>query len=184
VQAAQVLVAPHIGAVAAHVALVRQPTHVFVVVSQTETPPAQVELSIHWTQAPAAEQTARVGSPSATHWLEAVQAVQVPLAQTGAATGQVALVRQPTQAPAAEQTARVGSPSATHWLEAVQAIQVPLAQTGAAAGQVALARHWTHLLVVVSQRGVVPEQSVFAVHWTQAPDVEQTARAGSPSATH
>jgi hypothetical protein len=40
------------------------------------------------------------------------------------------------------------------------------------------------LLVVVSQNGVPPEQSVFAAHWTHAPAVEQTARAGSARVAH
>jgi hypothetical protein len=115
VQAAQVLAAVQIGVAVVHVALERQPTQVFVVVSQTEAPAAQVELSTHWTHAPAAEQTARVGSARVAHWLEAAQAVQVPLgAQRGADAGHVPLVRQPTQVPVGEHMVRVGSARAAH----------------------------------------------------------------------
>ena len=76
----------------------------------------------------------------------------------GLEAGQLALVAQPTQAPVAEHMLRVGSASATHWAEVLQVVQAPAAQMGALAGQVAPVRHATHLLVVVSQSGVAPEQ--------------------------
>ena len=114
-QAAQVLAAVQIGVAVVHVALERQPTQEFVVVSQTEAPPEQVELSVHCTHAPAAEQTARVGSAKVTHWLEAEQAVQVPPgAQRGEDAGHVPLVRQPTHVPVGEHMVRVGSARETH----------------------------------------------------------------------
>jgi hypothetical protein len=185
VQAAQVLAAVQIGVVVVHVELETQPTQVFVVVSQTEAPAAQVELSMHWTHAPPAEQTARVGSARVAHWLEAAQAVQVPLgAQRGAAAGHVALVRHPTQVPVGEHSVRAGSASAAHWVEALQAVQAPAAQIGVLARQVAAVRQPTHLFVVVSQSGVAPEQVELSEHWTHAPAAEQAARAGSTRAAH
>ena len=113
-QAAQVLVAVQIGVAVVHVALVRHPTQVSVAVSQIEAPAAQGELSVHWTHAPAAEQTARVGSARAAHWLEAAQTPQVPAVQSGAVAGHVVLVRQPTQVPVGEHMVRVGSARAAH----------------------------------------------------------------------
>jgi hypothetical protein len=59
-----------------------------------------------------------------------------------------------------------------HCAAVVQAAQAPPAQIGVDAGQVALFKHWTHLLVAVSQSGVVPEHVVVSMHWTQAPVVE------------
>ena len=114
VQAAQVFAAVQIGVAVVHVALARQPTQVFVVVSQTEEPAAQVELSMHWIHAPAAEQTARVGSARVAHWLEAAQTAHVPAVQSGAVAGHVALVVQPTQVPVGEHMVRVGSARAAH----------------------------------------------------------------------
>jgi hypothetical protein len=122
-----------------------------------------------------------------------VQAVHVPLlAQMGAVAGQVALVRQPTQVPLVEQKVRVGSLRAVHCVAVVQAVHAPPAQIGADAGHVALFKHWTHLLVLVSQSGVVPEQVEVSMHWTQAPVVAHAgwvvSRAAhwalAPQATH
>lgn len=111
--------------------------------------------------------------------------VQEPAAeQMGLAGGQLALVAQPTQTPAAEHMVRVGSASATHWAEVLQAVQAPAAQMGALAGQVAPVRHCTHLLVVVSQSGVAPEQVELSMHCTHAPAAEQATRAGSARAAH
>jgi hypothetical protein len=142
VQAVQVPPAAQIGAVAGQVALVRHPTHV-----------------------PLVEHNVRAGSFNVAHWLDVVQAVQVPLVQTGVAAGQVVLAKHwthlfmvvshvgvvpehvvlsthCTHAPAAEQTARVRSPSAAHWAEVVQAEHLPAAeQMGTVAGHVALVEH-------------------------------------------
>jgi hypothetical protein len=104
------------------------------------------------------------------HWEEPVQTVHVPLfEQIGLVAGQVALVRHPTQVPLVEQKVRVGSLRAVHWAGVVQAVQAPPEQIGADAGQVALVKHCTHLLVLVSQSGVAPEQVEVSMHWTQAP---------------
>ena len=98
--------------------------------------------------------------------------MHVPLlAQMGLAAGQVALVRHPTQVPLVEQKVRVGSLRAVHCAAAVQAAQAPFVQMGALVGHVVLFKHWTHLLVLVSQSGVAPEQVVVSMHWTQAPVV-------------
>ena len=69
VHPAQILVGPQMGAVAPHVALLRQPTQVFVVVSQTDAGPAaeQSVFLVHWTQVPVVAHTARVGSASPAH---------------------------------------------------------------------------------------------------------------------
>jgi hypothetical protein len=114
------------------------------------------------------------------------------LEQTGVVAGQVALVRQPTQVPAVEQNVRAGSFKPVHCATVVQAVHAPPAQIGADAGQVALFKHWTHLLVLVSQSGVAPEQVEVSIHWTQAPVVahagwfvSRTAHwALAPQATH
>jgi hypothetical protein len=50
-------------------------------------------------------------------------------------------------------------------------------QMGVAPAQVALLVQPTHLLVVGSQTGVVPEQCWLLVHWTQAPSVRQAPAA-------
>jgi hypothetical protein len=67
VHPAHVLVAPQIGVADVQVALVRQPTHLLAVVSHTDAVLAQFVFAVHWTQAPAAEHTARVGSASVVH---------------------------------------------------------------------------------------------------------------------
>lgn len=69
VQTAQTLSGPQMGAVVPHVALLRQPTHVFEVVSQTDAGPAATQsvFLVHWTQVPAVEHTARVGSARPAH---------------------------------------------------------------------------------------------------------------------
>jgi hypothetical protein len=59
--------AAQMGAAAGQVALVRQATHLFVVVSHSGVAPEQVLLSVHWTHAPAAEHAARAGSARAVH---------------------------------------------------------------------------------------------------------------------
>ena len=161
-------------------------------VSHTAVAPEQLVLAVHWTHAPAVEQTGWVTSMPA-HWEEPVHAMHVPaLEQTGVVAGQVALVRQPTQVPLVEQKVRVGSLRAVHCAAVVQAAQAPFVQMGALAGHVVLFKHWTHLLVLVSQSGVAPEQVEVSMHWTQAPVV---AHAGwvvssaahwalAPQATH
>jgi hypothetical protein len=63
---------------------------------------------------------------------------------------------------------------ASHWLDAEQATQTwPAEQMGVAVGHCELVVQPTHLLVVVSQTGVAPEQCLLVVHWTQAPSVRQ-----------
>jgi hypothetical protein len=57
----------------------------------------------------------------------------------------------------------------------VQAAQVfVVVQMGEVPKQFKADKHCTHLLVVVSQTGVAPEQLVLAVHWTHVPALEQT----------
>jgi hypothetical protein len=162
VQPAQVcVVALQMGATPEQLAPVKHWTHLFVVVSHTGVVPEHVELSVHCTQAPAAEHTGQLAS-MVPHWVEVVQAVHTPLAaHTGAVTGQVALVRHPTQAPPVEQSVRAGSFKAARGADVVQAVHAPAAQIGVAAGQVALVRHAT-----------------------QAPAVEQSVRAESFKAAH
>jgi hypothetical protein len=54
---------------------------------------------------------------------------------------------------------------AAHWLAVVQAVQVSATeQIGAVAGQVVLVVHPTHVFVLVSQTGAVPEHCVLLVH--------------------
>jgi len=151
---------------------VRHWTHLLAAVSHTAVLPEQFVLAVHWTHAPAVEQTGWFTSMSA-HWEEPVHTVHVPpLAQMGVVAGQVALVRHPTQVPAVEQNVRAGSFKPVHCAAVEQAVQAPPAQIGVDAGHVALFKHWTHLLVLVSQSGVVPEQVEVSMHWTQAPLVE------------
>ena len=91
-QAVQVPAA-QMGEGAGQVALVRQATHLFVVVSHSGVAPKQVLLSVHWTHAPAAEHAARAGSARAEHCAEAVQTVHLPAAeQIGTVAMHVALV--------------------------------------------------------------------------------------------
>ena len=97
VQAVQTLAA-QMGAAPEHSALVRHCTHLLVVVSQTGVLPAQVPLSVHWTQVPLAAQ-AGVVLLLAAHWLAVVQAVQTFAAQIGVAAAQVVLVRHCTHCP-------------------------------------------------------------------------------------
>ena len=68
-QPAQIFVGPQMGAAAPQVALLRQPTQVFVAVSQTEAGPDAVQsvFAAHWTHVPVVEHTARVGSASPAH---------------------------------------------------------------------------------------------------------------------
>lgn len=171
VHAPQVLVVVlQMGAAPEQLALVTQATQVFVAVSQTGVVPGHVELSMHWTQAPVAEQAARAGS-LARHSAELAQtphtwageqmgaaAGHVPLvrhsthlpaatSQTGAAAEQVELSAHCTHAPVAEQTGRAGS-MAAHWAELAQGAQAPAAEhTGACAGQVALVTQPTQVPV-------------------------------------
>jgi 3-deoxy-D-manno-octulosonic-acid transferase len=159
VQAPQVwVVALQIGEASEQVPLVRQPTHLFAVGSQTPVAPEHWSLVVHWTHAPLVEQMG-LRESIAPHWLEAVHAVQmlVPALQIGVTPEHVALVRHPTHVPAAEQSVREGSLSAWHWSDVAHGAQVPALQIGALAGQVALVWHPTHLLVAVSQTGVAPE---------------------------
>jgi hypothetical protein len=134
-----------------------------------------------------------VASPSAAHWLEIVQAVQVSLAeqmgvapehcelavqpthllvvvsQTGAVPEQSVLAVHCTHWPSARHEGAAGF-LAAHWLAVVQAAQVSAAeQMGAVAGQVVLVVQPTHLLLLVSQTGVAPEHWVLLVHWTHWP---------------
>ncbi len=53
-------------------------------------------------------------------------------------------------------------------------VRVALSQMGAPGPQLADVRHCTHLLVLVSQTGVAPEQFELPPHSTQAPAVEHT----------
>jgi hypothetical protein len=166
VQAPQVLVVAQIGAVPTQVALVTQPTHVLVAVSQTAAAAAEQSVfAPHWIHAPEAEQRGRTGS-FAAHWALEVQAVHVPAEQTGAVAGHDVLSRQPTQAPAAEQRVRAGSFSEVHWALVAHRLQSPAAQRGAVAGQAALVRQATHLFVLASQTGVAPEHEELSTHWT------------------
>jgi hypothetical protein len=184
VHAAHVWVAvAQMGVAPEQFAPVRHWTHLFVEVSHTGVAPEQSVLAVHWTHAPVAEQTGWAAS-RVEHWVDVVQAVQVPLAlaQMGVVAGHVALVRQPTQAPLVAQRVRVGSLSVAHCAAVVQAVQAPPEQIGALAGQVALFKHWTHLLAVVSQTGVAPEHVVLSVHWTHAPVAEHAGRAGVAAA--
>jgi len=150
VQAPQVLVAAQIGAVLAQVALVTQPTHVLVAVSQTEAAAEQSVFAEHCTHEPEAAQSGCTGS-FAAHWALEVQAAHVPAEQTGAVAGHVVLSRQPTQLPAGEQIVRDGSLRAAHWALDRQVAQPPAEQIGVLAGHVALAKQLTHLLVAGSQ---------------------------------
>jgi hypothetical protein len=162
-------------------------------VSHTAVAPEQLVLAVHWTHAPAVEQTGWFTSMPA-HWEELVHAMHVPLLeQMGLVAGQVALVRHPTQVPLVEQKVRVGSLRAVHCAAVVQAAyKHHSVQMGALAGHVVLFKHWTHLLVLVSQSGVAPEQVEVSMHWTQAPVVAHAgwvvSRAAhwalAPQATH
>jgi hypothetical protein len=96
VQAVQVSLAEQMGVAPEHCELVVQPTHLFVVVSQTGVVPEQSVLAVHWTHWPSARHAGAAGLLAA-HWLAVVQAAQVSVAeQIGAVAGQVALVVQPT----------------------------------------------------------------------------------------
>jgi hypothetical protein len=133
VQAPQVLVVAQIEAVPPQVALVTQPTHVLVEVSQTEAAAEQSVFAPHWMHVPEAEQRGWTGS-FAAHWALEVQAVHVPTEQTGEVAGHVVLSRQPTQAPAAEQRVRAGSFREVHWALVAHRLHMPAAQRGAVAG--------------------------------------------------
>lgn len=97
VQAVHVLVDEQMGAAAAHVALVRQPTQALVVVSQTPVAPLQSLLPLHWTQAPVVAHTARVASLRAAHSSLVLQAWHLALLQTGVAPAQLAALVHWTQ---------------------------------------------------------------------------------------
>jgi len=117
----------------------------------------------------------------ATHWTHLLLVVS----QTGVLPEQLALLVHWTQAPLVAHATRLGSASPEHGLVAEQPVQVwPAEQMGAVPEHCALERHWTHLLVAVSQAGVVPGQSGLPVHSTQAPVLAQTARNGSPRFAH
>ena len=177
-----------------HPALVRHATHLLVVVSQTGVAPEQVVLSMHCTQVPLAEHAGAVGLLAA-HWAGVVHAVQtsfvhmgvapehpalvrhathllVAVSQTGVLPEQVLLSVHWTQVPLAEQAGAAGF-LARHWAGVLQTVQTFAVQMGVAAGHPALVRHATHLLVVVSQTGVAPEQVLLSVHCTQMPVAEQ-----------
>jgi hypothetical protein len=81
------------GALAGHVVLFKHWTHLLVLVSQSGVAPEQVEVSMHWTQAPEVEHAGWVVSRAA-HWADPAQATHVPaLEQIGVPAGQVALDR-------------------------------------------------------------------------------------------
>jgi len=166
-------------------ALARHCTHLFVAGSQTGIAGKQVELSVHCTQAPPGAQTGCAGS-TAAHWVEAVQATQVPVLseQMGVPAGQLALVTHPTHVPVAEHRGREGSARAEHCDDAVQGPHVPARQMGVPPGQVALAKHCTQRLASVSQTAFVPEQVELSMHWTHVPAGEHAAWVGSPRPTH
>lgn len=112
----------------------------------------------------------------AVHSLSALQPrhVFVGVAQIGVVPEQVVLSTQATQAPAlVPLVAHAGEPPlATHWLDAVQAVQLFAdEQIGVVPLHALSARHWTHLFAAVSQKGLPATllQSLFCVHWTQAP---------------
>jgi hypothetical protein len=174
VHPAQLFVAPQMGVAAVQVALVRQPTHLSIVVSHTDAVPAQSVLSAHCTQAPAAEQTARVGSASDEHWAEVVQVAHAPFVQKGAPGEQSVLVPQVlcasgtrkstvasgtcVQIPALEQKARLGSANAAHWTDVVQGTHTPFVQIGVALGQPVF---HTHCGVVTSTAATSIKPSMF-----------------------
>ena len=126
-QAAQVLVEAQIGTVPLQVALVRQPTHVLVEVSHTESVAEQSVFAVHCTHAPMVEQSGCPGSLAAHSALDA-HVVHVPAKQTGVAAGQVVLSKQPTQVPAGEQSVRDGSLRSAHLAFDAQAAQTPAEQ--------------------------------------------------------
>lgn len=191
------------GVVPEQPALIRHPTHLFAVVSQTGVVPEHVLLSVHATHCPALVPLvaqAGVAGLLAAHPVAVVQAVQVLFVQMGVAPEQPALDRHCThlfvvvsqtgvvpeqvlfsvhctQVPLPEH-AGAAALLAAHWLAVLQTVQTLAAQMGVTAGQVALDTHATHLLVVVSQTGVAPEQVLFSVHCTQAPLAEQAGAAG------
>ena len=108
------------------------------------------------------------------HSASAVQPRQVlvEMAQMGVVPEQVLLPVHWTQVPLLAQ-AGVAMFLVEHWLGVVQATQALFVQMGAIPEHPALVRHCTHLFVVVSQTGVLPEQVLSPVHWTQAPLVAQ-----------
>jgi len=189
-----------IGVAPEHPALVRHWMHLFAVVSQTGVLPEQVLLSMHATHCPAlVPLVAQAGAAGflARHWPAVVQAVQLLFAQMGVAPEHPALVRHAThllvavsqtgvlpeqvllsvhwtQVPLAEQAGAAGF-LARHWAGVLQTVQTFAVQMGVAAGHPALVRHATHLLVVVSQTGVVPEQVLLSMHCTQVPLAEHAA---------
>jgi hypothetical protein len=81
------------GVVPEQLVLLRHCTHLFVAVSQTGVAPEQVELSVHWTQAPVVAHAGCVRS-AALHWAAVLQAAQVSaeVLQMGVVPEQLALV--------------------------------------------------------------------------------------------
>jgi hypothetical protein len=117
----------------------------------------------------------------AAHSLSALQPWQVlvDVAQMGVVPEQVLLSVHCTQAPLVAQAGVAGF-LAAHWLAVVQAVQISFVQMGVAPEHPALDRHATHLFVVVSQTGVVPEQVLLSVQATHCPAfVPVLAQAGA-----
>jgi hypothetical protein len=65
--------------------------------------------------------------------------------------------------------------AAAHWAAVVQPehVLVVVLQMGVVPEQLALVRHCTHLPAVVSQTGVAPEHVELSVHCAHAPVAEQ-----------
>jgi len=176
---------------AEHPALVRHWTHLFAVVSQTGVLPEQVLLSMHATHCPAlvaAGCTGRGGGvlgqtlagrraggaavvradgrgrPSIPRWSGTATHLLVAVSQTGVLPEQVLLSVHWTQVPLAEQAGAAG-----FLAETLGGLYCRPCRRSPRRWAVALnTLRWSgtprHLLVVVSQTGVVPEQVLLSMH--------------------
>jgi len=163
--------------------------HLLEAVSQIGVLPPQVELSVHSTQAPLVEQTARLASDKAAHWVLAVHGTHLlaAVSQSGVSPEQSEFLVHWTQAPAEVQTARLGSASAPQSLEEthLRHLLASTSQMGAAGRQWPLPVHSTHLFFAVLHPGVAArdlheESSVHWTHWpAAAPEMAQAGLLGS-----
>jgi hypothetical protein len=86
-----------------------------------------------------------------------------------------------TQAPLAAQAARAGSLNLAHSASPAHAWHLSVVpQMGVVPEQLVTEIHWTQVLVFVSQAEVVPVQEALdvAVHWTHRPLAPQVGKAG------
>jgi hypothetical protein len=193
------------GPIAEHSLSAEHFRQVFVEVAQMGVVPAHVLLSVHWTHEPVEAQAVCPVNDEQSLALAQPRHVLVVVAQIGVVPEHVPFVRHwahllvvvlhtvvvPvhfvllaavhwTQAPPVAQATRAGSFNPAQSASPAHALHFSSApQMGVGPMHVAAEVHWTQVLVVVSQAGVVPMHDVLAevaVHWTHWPSARQAGR--------